>query len=129
LASHAFGEFMLIIRHAQMAVFQREADRRLGVFLMAAMSRSWPRICNVLPAEQLARLCDDAISDCRSWQIRSDQSIARFLSLRFALGERFPLGDSEAQAILSDTGMGEQQRLNEVIRRLRQRRSADGPAL
>jgi hypothetical protein len=129
LASHASGEFMLTIRHTQMAVFQREADRRLGVFLTATMARSWPRICNALPAEHLARLCDDAVRDCRSWKIRSDQSIARFLSLRFALGERFPLGDPEAQAILADTATGEQQRLNEVLRRLRQRRSVDGAAM
>jgi hypothetical protein len=107
---------MLRIRAAQWDAFQLEADSRLASKLVPRMRRAWPSQCRDVAETVILTRCEQGIFRGRELGFRSDRALARFVNLRFALGDRFPAPETPAAviAILDDTTGDEHRRLDSV---------------
>ena len=97
-----------------MSALAAAANRRLALHLAGFMRDIWPDICEKIGPEALRLRCERGVADARALGFHTDRAIARFLNLRFALGDDFPrpVRDSAIEAALRNRNATEQERLH-----------------
>jgi len=91
---------MLVMRTAQLEALRASAQQRFEERLMAHLGRIFPRPCAVLGEAGLRHLCRDGIARARTYGLRSERDLCKYLSLMLVFGHNFDREQPWAAEIL-----------------------------
>ena len=91
---------MLIVRSAQVEALAASAQRDFEERLTAHLKRFFPRPCAVLGEGGLRQLCRDGITRARTYGLRSERDLCKYLNLMLVFGHAFDREQPWAAEIL-----------------------------
>lgn len=91
---------MLVLRNAQLAALGASAQRRFEERLLAHLERFFPHLCAQLGEAGLRQLCQDGIARARTYGLRSERDLCKYINLILVFGPGFDREQPWAAEIL-----------------------------
>jgi hypothetical protein len=91
---------MLVVRTAQLEALAASAERLFEERLVAHLEKFFPRPCAGLGEAGLRQLCREGIARARTYGLRSERDLCKYLNLMFVFGRAFDREQSWAAEIL-----------------------------